>query len=300
MPLNAKKWLVGMVATTMVLPTGIAHAAPEPTTHVQINSDKELFESSKASFDPSLARTEGLEALRELRGEMWDKNPAFRGYGYEGYDNDLRAAAFKEGIYTKAQYMDVTIDADYTWIAIQRAYEASEVFAHKRPDGSGIDTATIDGHGSKNESLAADVDSLSEAILKTWGESELKALKKNKGAWNSDNEHLIQLLHPKMRYYGFGAVEVRGSEYGTYYAAISEEKAAGEKADKDNTPEGEQTVTLHRAPTEKEAGKRAEAKAEKSDAANAEDKAQQNTEGASEDRPFVEVKKLEDIIQPRG
>ncbi|AZA09051.1 CAP domain-containing protein [Corynebacterium pseudopelargi] len=293
-----KKLLVGIITAAMLVPTGVAYAAPEPTTKVELNVEPEQFIAQEVRFDPSTGRTEGLEALRELRGKMWDINPKFQGFGYEGYTGKLRDAAKAEGLNSKAEYMDVTMDADLAWIAIQRAYEASAVFSHKRPDGSDMATATIASHAVSTESLAAATDSLSTAILQSWGQDELKALQQAKGVRNAQNGHLVNLLHPKQRHYGFSALSVEGSEYGTYYVGVSSEVPAGETDSADHTPAGEQTVILHRAakadetPTGLATAKKAEA------ADGTKDEAAED-EQANNERPLVEVKKIDEIFKPR-
>ncbi len=293
-----KKLLVGIITAAMLVPTGVAYAAPEPTTKVELNVEPEQFVAQEVSFDPSTGRTEGLEALRELRAKMWDINPQFRGFGYEGYSGTLRDAAEAEGIDSKAEYMDVTMDSDLAWIAIQRGYEASAVFSHKRPDGSDMATATIESHAVSTESLAAGADSLNTAILRSWGQNELKALQKAKGKSNAQNGHLVNLLHPKQRHYGFSAVSVEGSQYGTYYVGVSSEIPVGDTDSAAHTPAGEQTVTLYRAAKADETPTGLEKKKDTSESDTSEDDTK-DTEKTTTSRPIVEVKKLDEIFKPR-
>lgn len=302
--MNRKALLTGIVTAGLLFPVGIAHAAPEPTTHVELNVDAKETIAENVQFDPSVGRTEGLQALRELRAKMWDANPQFRGYGFEGYEGTLQDAAEAEGITSKAEYLDVTMDSEYAWIAIQRAYESSTVFSHKRPDGSEMSTATINGHSASTESLAAGTGSLRNTILKTWGEGELKALKDAKGLANGENGHLVNMIHPQQKYYGFGAVEVEGSEYGTYFAGLSSNQAAGSDDGPANTPAGTQTVELHRAPMPSEEPKAnsgkdditAPSEVESTDA----EASEQSESPTTQRRPVVEVKELKDIFQSRS
>lgn len=227
-------------ALSMLFPTAIAHAAPDPTTKVELVVPESKFVAEKVTFDPSLGRTEGLAALKELRGYMWDQNPPFKGYGFEGYTGTLRDAAAKVGITTKAQFQNVTADEDANWMAIQRAVEASEVFQHKRPDGSSTKTATRGTKAPHLESLSSGMSSLRSAIVDQWGKGELADLRAQDGVWSDKNGHLVHLIHPNHKHFGFGLVNVGGRYFA---AAVNVATTSGA----DTTAGGRQTATIYRA-----------------------------------------------------
>lgn len=52
-----------VTAVALSLPTAIANAAPDPTTGVELNVSQSQFVYGKATVNPGLGRTEGLQAL---------------------------------------------------------------------------------------------------------------------------------------------------------------------------------------------------------------------------------------------
>lgn len=229
----------------------VAHAAPAPLTGVELNSPVENSVAVDAQFDAGDAYTVGLQALRQLRGEMWDLNPYF---STDGMDTStrLRDIAAKYDLDSKEAYANAfTIDHSLTRISVQRAAEQPGGLSHIRPDGTSPWTATVNGDQSWSESLAGGTD-LKGSILKSWGHGELRALNAAKGVSNSDNGHLHMMIDPKFKYYGFGQVYLRGSKYGNYSASQASEKPGTST----QMPAGEQRVWLYRsaAPNEKPTG----------------------------------------------
>ncbi|MCS4532288.1 hypothetical protein N7326_07705 [Corynebacterium sp. ES2794-CONJ1] len=234
------------LSASMLLPAHIAQAAVAPTTNVEMNAETSEFVAMSATFDPSLGRTEGIAALKELRSKMWDLNPIYRHYYLDKFPEGTRLqdVARHYGITSKAQYTNVKSDENLTWIAVQRAGEAGYKFAHTRIDGSSYRTATRDGHKPQLESLALGQPTLRETILKAWGEKELDALKKTGGTFSGDSGHLMHMLNPEHSTYGFARVHVHGlkNKISPSYAAISSSPATKP----DRIPAGERTEWIYR------------------------------------------------------
>lgn len=239
-----RRLLAPLTASTLVVTglAGVAYAAPEPVTGVELNVEEPDFVAGVFTYDPARGTTEGLDALKELRGIMWDENPPFKVAEYTG---SLRDAARSRGLDTKRKYQDaVRIDQDLNWVATQRAAEASAHFAHTRPDGTESGTAEKAERSINGESLAAGRESLRQAIVESWGKGELSNLKKADGAWTNGTGHLIHMLDPKHKVYGFGAVYARGAEFGNYYAAVT----SPDFVEAGSTANARVTGYLHRAP----------------------------------------------------
>lgn len=216
--------LTAAVAATLSLSLApaIANAEPAPLTGVELNTTAANSVAVDATFDYGAARSEGLPALKKLRGEMWDINPYFNDSEQPG-STHLQDIARQRGLQTKEQYVNaVAIDDALTRIAVQRAGEQGARWGHKRPDGTDAWTATANGTKFYAESLAAGT-SLGRSIAQSWGHGELAALQDGRGSYNSGSGHLHMMLNPKNKYYGFGAVFLPGTEHGTYTAASASE-----------------------------------------------------------------------------
>lgn len=243
------------VATATVLslafPTAIANAAPDPTTGVELGVSQSQFSALQAQFNPSLARTEGLRAVRQLREEMWNLNPYLSVNGSTG--TKLRDVVQAKG-WSKTDYIsNVSIDSDLTWMAIQRASEQVHRFepAHTRPNGGSIWDATRNGRHSNGEILMTGTGvTLSDAIVKYWGHGELRALNASKGEANAQSGHLHTLINPENTYYGFGRVSGRKNGQGsvdTVIAGLSGVAPAKALANESNTPNKTYNTWLYNA-----------------------------------------------------
>ncbi|AKK11438.1 hypothetical protein [Corynebacterium uterequi] len=255
--------LVAAALMISTLSAGIAHAIPDPTTHVELNASEENTVRGKASFNFADGRTVGIPALRELRRYAWQENLPFNG-------TSIREAAAAHGLTTMEAYANAPqSDGGLVRIAVQRAFEEPGSVAeaslrdHSRPTsaaacsipGSEFDhtvahcqrfsSATYNGHSSFSENLAWGADTLTEAIINQWGKAEVAALKQSNGGWNSATGHLHTLLNPEYIYYGFSAVDTERGEYGTSYST----QASPQRIDADNLPDKRQTVYLHRSVT---------------------------------------------------
>ncbi|AEI09282.1 putative secreted protein [Corynebacterium resistens DSM 45100] len=236
-----------VTAVALSLPTAIANAAPAPTTGVELNVSQDQFVSGKATVNPGLGRTEGLQALKDLRAWAWDTNPLFRGYGYENYPagTRLQDVAKKNGITTKAAYTQIQADENLNWIAIQRAFESAKSFAHQRPDGTDGSTATRHGSAPALESLACGTNqTMRSAIFDGFGRREVAALDQNGGNYSNSTGHAIHVLHPTHKVWGFGQVSISGSKCGNYTAAVNGQSLTKQ----DTTPSETKVYTLHRTP----------------------------------------------------
>lgn len=232
---------IAAVATlaTVGLPA-VAVAAPDPTTGVELGVEQDQFVAVTATFDPGQGRAEGIEAIKELRALMWEKNPPYRGYGFEGYTGTLQDAAAKEGLNTKEDYVNaVQADENMNWIAIQRALENAhlEELSHDRPNGPESKIMVRDGNTFDTmESLSAGPFSMREQIVDQMGKGEYQALVNLDGKpgdtqiWNAEKRqfekassgHLMHLLYPRYKNYGVGLVwATPAGKYGGYLAVKS-------------------------------------------------------------------------------
>lgn len=135
-----------------------------------------------------------------------------------------------------------TIDENLNWTAIQRAVEAIAVAGHRRPDGSEAWTATRSGRAFTGESLAFGNVNLRSAIVEGWGKGELNALRASNGS-QEPSGHLHQLINPKNRAYGFGAISAPGTQWGRYLSAVSSENVVT----KASAQGGSRSATIYRA-----------------------------------------------------
>ena len=227
-------------ATALTLvPLQAANAEPAPVTGVELGTSLSNAVAVNARFDFSDAETVGLPALRRLRAEMWDINPAYVPYGSEETGTRLQDIARKNGLTTKDAYVNAfQIDPDLTRIAVQRAAEQPlGSLTHDRAV-----PAAINGKSASGEALALGRN-LEGAILQAWGHGELRALQSAGGEWNLSNGHLHYLLNPANRSFGFGHVSVyaNGSFY-EYTAGISASAAASGAS----LPAGKQELNLYR------------------------------------------------------
>lgn len=232
----------------LTLAPAVANAEPAPLTGVELNKNVSQSVAVDATFDYAAARNIGLPALKQLRGEMWDRNPLFNNSNTRATTR-LQDVARQNGLDTKQKYVDaVAIDDGLTRIAIQRAAEQGALWGHTRPDGTDAFTAKVNGRQSWGESLGAGT-KLRESILQSWGRGELEKLNANGGAFSGGGGHLHMMINPVNRYYGFGEVAIPGTEYGTYTAASTSTTSGT------STPmqSGRQRVWLYRAPKAGEA-----------------------------------------------
>jgi len=219
--------LTAAVAASLALSLSpvVASADPAPLTGVELNTTAANSVAVDATFDYGAAREDGLPALQQLRGEMWDINPYFNLTGTAGTTH-LRDIAALYGLDTKEKYVNaVSIDEGLTRIAIQRAAETGTVIDHSRPDGTSADTATFNGQSHFSENIGAGTD-LREAVHRLWGHGELKGLNNAGGSFYGGG-HLHMLLDPRYHYFGFGEVTIPGTEYGTYTVAKASPDAFG-------------------------------------------------------------------------
>ena len=191
---------IALLAASAVSTVGVSVATAQTTgydpaigTGVLLTTTMDQTVGVKATFNPADSRTIGIPALKQLRADMWDRNPAYIDNPEEqvhlhynhstntveriDWTTTLQDAAKSVGITTKEQYLDVTSDADMVAIATQRALEEATIsteIGHNRPynqtcldnpptEGyfanaagycANIFTADINGHESNAENLA--------------------------------------------------------------------------------------------------------------------------------------------------
>ena len=143
----AKKFTaaVAALAVSSSIFTGVANAAPDPATGVELNVPL----NRTVTLDViSNQGADVQQALYDIRGEMWDKNVPFEG-------TTLREAASKAGYNNKDAYVNAAkVDSNMSFIAAQRAAETLvwPNLAHKRPTNDSCeisDCATVSSLGER-------------------------------------------------------------------------------------------------------------------------------------------------------
>lgn len=242
--------------TASMLATGLVTASPaladpDPTTGVELNVPTSQFKAIPVTFDFSDSRTEGIEALKKYRARAWDLDLPFEG-------QSIRELARKSGLNTKEAYVNaVQSDGGLTRIAVQRAAENAYTrgLTHTRPTNSSCQlssadacgnafSATYNGHNGWSENLIyqpTDV-GIGYMIYEGWGKGEESPLKATNGTFQNNTGHVMNLINPAHRYYGFGYVkELNGNKY------IGASIGSHAPIEEDTLPAGKQTVNLYRA-----------------------------------------------------
>lgn len=193
---------VAALAVSSSIFTGVANAAPDPATGVELNVPL----SRTVTLDViSNQGADVQKALYDIRGEMWDRNVPFEG-------TTLREAARKAGYNNKDVYVNAArVDSNMSFIAAQRAAETLvwPSLAHKRPtndsceisDCASVWSATRNGEQSWGENLSSSAN-LRYSIMELWGRGEESALRAAKGHPNDQNGHLWLMINPKYTAYG--------------------------------------------------------------------------------------------------
>lgn len=193
---------VAALAVSSSIFTGVANAAPDPATGVELNVPL----SRTVTLDViSNQGADVQKALYDIRGEMWDRNVPFEG-------TTLREAARKAGYNNKDVYVNAArVDSNVSFIAAQRAAETLvwPSLAHKRPtndfceisDCASVWSATRNGEQSWGENLSSSAN-LRYSIMELWGRGEESALRAAKGHPNDQNGHLWLMINPKYTAYG--------------------------------------------------------------------------------------------------
>ncbi|PRQ12521.1 hypothetical protein C1Y63_00210 [Corynebacterium sp. 13CS0277] len=246
---------------TALLTAPAAGAAPAPVTGVETTVDQDQLVAVGVEYDLSLARTRGLEAIKEVRRHMWTTNPAFGNTSQATNTTTLRDVAKAYGITTLEQYLDIAIDEDLTIIALQRAVEHAHKhggYAHSRPGGASFATAALGEVSSEAENLATSSHEvpIEDMITRIWGGyAEQKSLWETKGVWDAANAHLYNMLHPSNRTFGVAVARTLDQDHAYTYAMEATGEAAGTTP---QSPAVLRTEWLYRAPFagEKPTGRR--------------------------------------------
>ncbi|GAB3086118.1 hypothetical protein [Corynebacterium aquatimens] len=214
-------------ATSIALVVGAAapaHAVPEQSTGVETNHPATALIGQKVSFDYASAK-EGLEELRRLRAEMWDKNPTIKmRILVDNYPEDVRGTvqelAANADLKSKEDYVNAAVlDGGYVQMAVQLSAEQPKPGTQgtTRPFNSkcelagpgagasqcqGTSTATVGGVASDG------------AIISTSTYSEIASGLIATGIKDNTvvSHNLAQLLNPYNTRFGFASVKVN---YGT-------------------------------------------------------------------------------------
>ncbi|WP_159717100.1 CAP domain-containing protein [Actinomyces marmotae] len=160
-------------------------------------------------LDQPSVRAEALAAVRQLRLDMWAKNPPLLSVdGSTG--GTVQSYAQEQGYASAEAYADALVwDQDMERVSVQRLVECLEMgrIEHSRPNGESYSTAHIgDVTNGTFEILAATTDQ--SATISTgigiWA-SEYDKLVAAGGAWNHETGHLHTLLNPTITSIGFAA-----------------------------------------------------------------------------------------------
>lgn len=253
---------LGVAATLASYPL-TAQAVPEPTTGVELNHPLTATVGVPVAFDFAYGE-EGFAALKELRAEMWDKNPPFKrelwlpGNTRETIGPNLRDVAKHYGYSTKDEYVNSLVyDHGHTRIAVQRAVErGGPVIGHSRPYNSACElpagtcwpeeTATINGVGGiQNLGYDPYRTRMSAIVKKGWGgPAEYQGLLAADGKLDGNGGHLWHLLNPEVTHWGFATVYIDNEAY----MAASMGKPTGVTS----YPRGFQQTVVYRAAHEHE------------------------------------------------
>lgn len=210
-----------LAATTALVLAPAASADRAPGTGVELNQPADQVVAVEAKFDWGKDQREGMEALRELRGRVWDQNVPFRDDRYPGVTT-IRDAAAAEGFHSREAYVNgVENDYGYSMVALQRSIEEQHFYGigmdHTRPYNStcygncgNAFTATILGRSPSAENIHSVADI--SVAMRGWGVKELPALQLARGEWNTSNGHVHSLINPANRYVGFAAAFTRTGE----------------------------------------------------------------------------------------
>lgn len=82
---RSRKILAATVGTALVLPvagtslSGVASAEASPVFGVELAQPRDQVVGLNTTYNLSVSRSEGINALKQLRGSMWDKNIWFDG-----------------------------------------------------------------------------------------------------------------------------------------------------------------------------------------------------------------------------
>ena len=116
-------------------------------TGVILKTSENTEATKTVSYKTTLSQTglkpDAIEALKQLRGQMWDENVPFDG-------STLQQVAKSKGYNTKDEYVNgFTWDADLERIAIQRAAESAVhgKIDHMRTNSDDIFSAKVNNTG---------------------------------------------------------------------------------------------------------------------------------------------------------
>lgn len=195
-------------------------------TGVILKTSENTEETKTVSYKTTLSQTglkpDAIQALKQLRSQMWDENVPFDG-------STLQQVAKSKGYNTKDEYVNgFTWDADLERIAIQRAAESAVhgKIDHKRTNSDDVFSAKVKntGRSMNAEILAWGYANIASAIIDGWGNGEKQALIANDGNHNAANGHLYTLINPRNKAYGFSYIP-DGPRGRTYQGSASQTPA---------------------------------------------------------------------------
>ena len=223
--------LMLVVMTTVTTTFALSDKTVSDVTGVVLKTESNLEATKTVSYSTTLSQAQlkpdAIQALKQLRGQMWDENVPFDG-------STLQQVAKSKGYNSKDEYVNgFTWDADLEKIAIQRAAESAVhgEIDHKRTNSDDIFSAIVKStsRSMNAEILAWGSQSISDAIIKNWGNGEKQALIDNQGNWNPKNGHLYTLINPKFKAYGFAYIP-EGPYGSTYQGCASQTPSTNENS----------------------------------------------------------------------
>lgn len=239
-PFIALLTVAGLTATTVA--PAAAEVAYGTGVEMGVGYDNAVGVPVTVNFGAS--RTEGIDALKRLRGEMWDINPPFDG-------RPLRDVAAAAGLGTRDAYVNAVVaDGAMAAIAVQRAVEeTANPWDHDRP-GPSPDTFSAVWQKkavSSTENLATtSYDAgLAEMILQMWGHGELDELRADNGGRALGAGHLHSQINPYNRGFGYGYVYSANADTGMPYSGAM--AATPHPVMPDYAPSQVRQITLYRA-----------------------------------------------------
>ena len=185
----------------------------------QLASDKTTPEgaipvSVRVSLDQPKVREDSLRLIREYRAEAYDEGIV-----------TLPAGMTRDEYLTGFGW-----DAGLEQIAVQRGLEANLVVSHTRPNGESCFSAKTDTTTSYGEILAWPGRSIATGFS-IWKTEKADYIKKIHGeSGYGETGHYEALINPRNTAYGFAAVTVPGSHYGSCACGESGSWAANDQS----------------------------------------------------------------------
>ena len=192
---------------------GSAVIAPSAAASSRLDTGVQLGSGSVGTravvLDQPSVHSEAMATVRQLRLDMWAKNPPLLSVdGSTG--GTVQSYAQAQGYTSAEAYANALVwDQDMERISVQRLVECLEMgkIEHSRPNGESYNTAKVgDVTNGTFEILAATTDQSAtiSSGIGIWA-AEYDKLVAAGGAWNHETGHLHTLLNPTITNIAFAA-----------------------------------------------------------------------------------------------